>query len=230
MLMRDTALARLSCRIDPRAGTVELVAPGTEACVASFDTAAGRERIESYVNGVLGPRREGPARWVAAGDVSFTDVPQNCLSLINLESVRELEARMGVPIHPLRFRANLYVSGGRPWEEFDWVGCEIGIGEARLRIPARIPRCAATAVDPETGARDVNVVKGLRSAYGHYDMGIYAEVVRGGAIAIGATVTPPEDAQSRSWTGHWLRFFGFLARGAPIVLRRARGRTSAPRS
>jgi len=28
----------------------------------------------------------------------------------------------------LRFRANLYFSGGRPWAEFDWIGQEIQIG------------------------------------------------------------------------------------------------------
>ena len=127
---------------------------------------------------------------------------------------------MGSPIHPLRFRANLYVGGGAAWEEFDWVGGEIEIGEARLRIPSRIPRCAATGVDPETGARDVNVVKGLQAAYGHYDMGVYAEVLRGGRVAVGDRVAPPSEPRQRSWLGHWLHFFAFLARSAPVVLRR----------
>jgi uncharacterized protein YcbX len=220
MLMRDTALARVRCRVDLSAGTIELCAPERPPCLAAFGTPAGRERIETWLNDGLGQRREGHARWVEAGAASFTDVPQNCLSLINLESVRELEARMGQAVHPLRFRANLYVRGMPPWREFDWVGGQVRLGEATLRIPARIPRCAATGVNPETGERDVNVVKGLRAAYGHYDMGVYAEVVRGGRVAVGDVLTPPEDARSRSRLGHWLRFFAFLARSAPIVLRR----------
>jgi uncharacterized protein YcbX len=220
MLMRDTALARLDCRLDPAAGTIELCMPGTAPCLAAFGTVAGCEQIETYVNDVLGPRREGRARWVEAGETSFTDVPQNCLSLINLESVRELDGRMGRPVDPLRFRANLYVRGAPPWVEFDWVGREIRIGDVTLAIPARIPRCAATAVDPATGVRDVNVVKGLRAAYGHYDMGVYAEVTRGGRLTLGDEVTPPGDPRSRSRLGHWLRFFAFLARSAAIVLRR----------
>lgn len=220
MLMRDTGLARVACRVDAAAGTVELHAPGQPPCLAPLGADGDPARLTAYLNDVLGPRPEGPARWVEAGEVSFTDVPQNCLSLVNLASVRELEGRMGRPVDPLRFRANLYVDGGRPWAEFDWVGQEIRIGEATLAIPARIPRCAATGVDPETGVRDLNVVRALREAYGHYDMGVYAEVVRGGRLALGDAVTPPADARPRSRLAHWVRFFGFLARSAPIVLRR----------
>lgn len=219
MLMRDTGLARLTCRIDVTTETIELHAPGTAPCVAAFGTVAGRARIDTYLNDCLGPRPEGRAYWVESGQVSFTDVPQNCLSLINLESVRALEARMGTPLDPLRFRANLYVDGVPAWAEFSWVGREIRIGEATLRIPARIPRCAATSVDPETGERTVNVVKGLRAAYGHYDMGVYAEVIHGGRVAIGDTVVVPDAPRPRSRIGHWLRFFAFLARSAPEVLR-----------
>jgi uncharacterized protein YcbX len=147
-------------------------------------------------------------------------VPQNCLTLVNLASVRELAARMGTAVDPLRFRANLYIDGVPAWAEFDWVGGEIRIGAAVLRIPARIPRCAATSVDPETGERALNVVKGLQAAYGHYDMGVYGEVVGGGRIAVGDAVAPPAAPRPRSRLGHWLQFFTFLARSAPIVLRR----------
>lgn len=220
MLMRDTALARVACRLDVAAGTVELRAPGQPACTAPFATATGRSELDAYVNAALGERREGPAHWMEASDISFTDVPQNCLTLINLESVREIGDRMGATVHPLRFRANLYVSGAPAWSEFDWVGQEIRIGAVKLHIPARIPRCNATAVNPETGERDLNIVKGLQAAYGHYDLGVYAEVVDGGRVQVGDTMTPPRNTQPRSRVAHWLRFFGFLARSAPIVLRR----------
>lgn len=220
MLMRDTALARVGCRLDLAAGTLELTAPDRPACRAAFGSPPERERLDAYLNDVLGARREGPARVVEAGPQSFTDVPQNCLSIINLASVRELEGQVGKPIDPLRFRANLYVDGVPAWAEFDWVGGAIRIGEAVLQVPARIPRCAATGVNPATGIRDVNVVKAMRAAYGHYDMGVYAEVVAPGRIAVGDVVEPPGLVQHRSRVGHWLRFLGFLARSAPIVLRR----------
>jgi uncharacterized protein YcbX len=124
------------------------------------------------------------------------------------------------PLNPQRFRGNLSLRGTAPWTEFDWVGREIQIGDTVLHVPARIPRCAATHVNPDTGVRDVNVVKALQKAYGHYDMGVYAEVVRGGRITVGDAVAPPDDAKPRSRVGHWLRFFGFLAQGALHMLRR----------
>src|SRR5262249_43997046 len=192
MLMRDTELARVTCRMDVAAGTVALGTPGRQACVARFETAEGREQLDAYVNAALGTRREGPARWVEAGDVSFTDVPQNCLSVINLASIRDVEGRMGVTLDPLRFRANVYLAGAPAWAELTWVGRDIRIGEVMLHVAARIPRCAATAVNPATGERDVNVVKGLRAQYGHHDMGVYAEVKRGGCMRVGDAVVPPQ--------------------------------------
>jgi uncharacterized protein YcbX len=220
MLMRDTALARIACRLDAEAAALELAAPERAACRVALADAGDRPRLDAWLNAILGARPEGPARLVEAGGQSFTDVPQNCLSLVNLASVRELEDRMGCRLDPLRFRANLYLEGAAPWVEFDWVGCEVQIGEVRVHVPSRIPRCAATSVDPATGTRDVNVVKGLRAAYGHYDMGVYAEVLTAGRVQRGDVVRPPDGARPRSWLGHWMRFLGFLARSAPIVLSR----------
>ncbi len=220
MLMRDAEMARLAYQLDVDAGMITLRAPGAEPCTATFATAAGRSQLEGYVNRFLGERREGPARWIEAGAISFTDLPHNCVSLLNLESVRDLESRTGLSLDPRRFRANFLLQGAAPFAEFDWVGHEIGIGSVRLRIATRIPRCAATAVHPGTGERDVNVVQSLRRTYGHHDMGVYAEVVAGGSVAVADVVTPPRDPQRRSYFGHRLRFLSFLARSVPTVLRR----------
>jgi uncharacterized protein YcbX len=40
-------------------------------------------------------------------------------------------------IDPLRFRANLYIDGARPWEEFDWIGADISIGDTGFRVDRR---------------------------------------------------------------------------------------------
>ncbi len=226
VLMRDAALARLRCRVDVATQTVELQAPERPACRASFATPEGRARLDAYINEFLGQRPEGAAHWVEAGDVSLTDVPQNCLSLVNRASIADLSRKLGVKIDPMRFRANLYIDGAAPWAEFDWVGQTIRVGEVALHVPSRIPRCNAINVDLETGTRGVNLIQALRTHYGHYDVGVYAEVVTGGYIQVGDTVSPPGQAQPRSWLSHWLHFFGFLARSAPIVLGRGpRGRS-----
>jgi uncharacterized protein len=51
-------------------------------------------------------------------------------------------------------------------------------------------RCAATNVDPATGARDLAIPATLMQRYGHADCGIYAEVIAGGSIAAGDRIGP----------------------------------------
>jgi uncharacterized protein YcbX len=92
------------------------------------------------------------------------------------------------PVHPLRFRANLYVSGWPAWHEFDLLDQMLAIGDARLKVVKRIVRCAAVNVDPETAARDLNIPQTLMRRLGHADCGIYAEVVAGGAIGVGDVI------------------------------------------
>jgi len=99
-----------------------------------------------------------------------------------------------MPVDPLRFRANIYVSGGSPWAEFDLIGREILLGQARLRVVKRIVRCPATEVNPATGQRDADPPRWLRQHFGHADLGVYAEVLEGGRITVGDAleVTDPE--------------------------------------
>jgi uncharacterized protein YcbX len=129
----------------------------------------------------------GPPKLLAAPDgFRFTDSRSGFVSLINLASVRALEAAMGSPVDPLRFRGNLQVDGLEPWAEFDLIGRTIATpAGVRLRVTKRIERCAATNVDPATGLRDLEIPKALMRTYGHFDCGVYAEVVAGGVIAEG---------------------------------------------
>jgi uncharacterized protein YcbX len=120
---------------------------------------------------------------------SFSDVARKVISIINLASVAEVENAAGAAVDPLRFRANLYVEGWPAWREFDLLNTEIAIGpKARLKVVKRIVRCAATEVDPDTGIRDLEIPRTLMKAYGHADCGVYAEVIEGGAVAVGDTV------------------------------------------
>ncbi len=94
----------------------------------------------------------------------------------------------GLP-HDRRFAL---AHGSTAWAEFGWAGAEIEVGGARLGIIRRTQRCAATNVDPETAARDMNVPQALKRGFGHVDMGVYAEVVSGGAVATGDRIDAPE--------------------------------------
>ncbi len=96
----------------------------------------------------------------------------------------------GAPIHPLRFRGNLYVDGLSAWEETRWIGREIAAGSLRFRGVKPIDRCAATNVNPETAIRDLTIPETLTAAYGKPDCGIYLEVVSAGKINLGDAIGP----------------------------------------
>ena len=67
---------------------------------------------------------------------------------------------------------------------------EIAIGAARLKVTKRIVRCAATDVDPDTGMRDLAIPPTLMKTFDHADCGIYAQVIAGGEIKPGDTISP----------------------------------------
>ena len=110
------------------------------------------------------------------------------VSIINLASVAAIESVVGLPVDPLRFRGNLYVSGWPAWHEFDLLGQDISIGTARLKVVKRIVRCAAVNVDPVTAERDLNIPQTLMQTFDHADCGVYAEVITGGNIAAGDAI------------------------------------------
>jgi uncharacterized protein YcbX len=130
------------------------------------------------------------AEVLAARDINFSIQPGEVVSIIGLSSLHALETEAGMVLDPIRFRANFYFSGGRPWAEFDWIGQEIQIGQARLKVVKRIVRCAATEVNPETGKRDADPPRDLRRHFGHADLGVYAEVLEGGQVALGDALEP----------------------------------------
>ena len=115
----------------------------------------------------------------------FSDAAAPLISIINLASVRDLERVTGAAVDPLRFRGNILIDGLRPWGELDWPGRVASVAGTRLRILEPIMRCQATHVDPATAKRDLNIVGALERGFGHMDMGVYGEVVAGGAVAPG---------------------------------------------
>jgi uncharacterized protein YcbX len=108
---------------------------------------------------------------------------------LNLASVRDLEERLGKPIDPLRFRANVHVEGWAPWIELELAGgAPLRLGGARACVVKSILRCAATHVDPQSGERDLDLVEALWTQYGHRFCGIYASVTHEGRLDEGDAV------------------------------------------
>jgi uncharacterized protein YcbX len=190
MLMRNARLAELRTAFDDTNHHLTVRYENREAARGDLRTAEGRAAIEQFLQEFCGPELRGPPKVLHAPGYSFSDVVRKVVSIINLTSVAELENVAGAPVHPLRFRGNLYVEGWPAWREFDLVNSEIAIGaRAKLKIVKRIVRCAATEVDPDTGIRDLAVPRLLMESYGHMDCGVYGEVIEAGPIAVGDIAT-----------------------------------------
>jgi uncharacterized protein YcbX len=184
MLMRNERLASLHTDYDEANHTLTIQHEARELR-ADLRTKEGRLAVEAFFRRFMPDELRGPPKVLYGDNHSFSDVAKKVVSFINLASVAELEAKLGAPVDPVRFRGNVYVRGWPAWREFDLIDKDIRIGSARLKVFKRIKRCAATEVDPSTGARDLAVVKGLMDSFGHTDCGIYAEVITGGDIARG---------------------------------------------
>jgi uncharacterized protein YcbX len=185
MLMRNERLAALDTHFADATHTLTIRQNGAVAAQGDLRTAEGRAAIEAFFASYSADELRGPPRVLHGNGHSFSDVAAKVVSIINLASVAQVENAVGVPVDPLRFRGNLYVEGWPAWREFDLLGQVLAIGEARLKVVKRIVRCAATNVEPRTGIRDLDIPKTLIRAFGHMDCGVYAEVVKGGGIAVG---------------------------------------------
>jgi uncharacterized protein YcbX len=138
--------------------------------------------IGSFLQGDL----RGTPKLVSAEGHSFCDSRESFVSIINAASLQDLSQRiLRQEVDERRFRANLILSDAAPWEERGWVGREIRLGDARLKVEKQIERCAATDVNPETALRDFNIPKTLQRAYGQATFGVYAKVLEGGPIKTG---------------------------------------------
>ena len=186
MLMRNERLARLRTHFDDASHTLVIQSEGHEAARGDLRTPEGRGAVERFFAQFCADELRGAPRVLHAPGFSFSDVASKVVSIINLASLAAIENVVGAPVHPLRFRGNIYVTGWPAWGEFDLLGREITIGTAaRLKIVKRIVRCAATNVDPDTGIRDLSIPQALMQSFGHADCGVYGEVVAAGDVAVG---------------------------------------------
>jgi uncharacterized protein len=119
------------------------------------------------------------------------------LSLISLQTVEHLSARLGQPLDPRRFRANLYLDlPGGPFLEDGLVGKTIRIGaDVTIRVGERDPRCRLIAYDPEDplGAEPLFSLMKLLDRGHEARCGVYATIRNPGSIRAGESLSLVEE-------------------------------------
>jgi len=152
---------------------------------------------------VEGPWSEALSRY-AGRDIRLLRVDRTgdgndvgTVTLVSTASVEEL-ARQGEAVEELdpgRFRMTLEIDGCAPHEEDGWIGRDVLVGEAIIRVTEPVPRCIVTTQDPNTGVRDfptLSVIKGYRGVTPDQGLifGVYADVVHPGVVRVGDPVDP----------------------------------------
>lgn len=120
-------------------------------------------------------------------DRSMTDCRP--VSIISIQTVRQLSKELGIDMDKRRFRANLYVEleSGNGFGEDEFVGRTLRIGaKTEIAVLARDSRCKMITLDPDTARPNPEVMKGLaRDHEGR--AGIY------GAVLVEGTIKPGDE-------------------------------------
>jgi uncharacterized protein YcbX len=111
------------------------------------------------------------------------------VSVISLQTVAAVSKLVGRELEPLRFRPNIVIDApGHAFPEEGWLGRELRIGAARLRLDVRDERCMVINFDPHTAERDPAV---LRAVARHRETcaAVYGSCVEPGELRVGDEVT-----------------------------------------
>src|SRR5205807_936824 len=90
------------------------------------------------------------------------------VSLISVQTVRQIEAELGIRIDKRRFRANIYLNlaSDNGFAEDELVGRRLRIGSsAVIMVLERDPRCKMISLDPDTGEHNPEIFRKVAEAH-----------------------------------------------------------------
>lgn len=118
------------------------------------------------------------------------------VSLISLQSIRQIESELSMPIDKRRFRANIYfnfASESSGFAEDNLVGRRLRIGsKATIMVLERDPRCKMISLDPDTGEHNPEVLRKVVQAHGNF-AGVYCAVLVEGLLKKDDLIELPAD-------------------------------------
>ena len=198
-------LVQVEARTDPGASTLWMRFPDGTVLDADVELGAA---VETPIHGrtgvgrvVIGPWGDALAE-IAGRPIRVIrcDRPGgtrrgNPASIVSDGSLRVLAEHAGLDaVDGRRFRMLINLAGTEPHEEDTWIGKDVAIGDAVLRVTKPDARCAITTQDPDLGERDLDTLRtiiayrGLREGK-HADFGVLADVTTPGRVMVGDEVT-----------------------------------------
>jgi uncharacterized protein YcbX len=139
-----------------------------------------------------------PLRLVSADATASDRAPEGgTVSLVSHASLERLAREAGAdsPLDGRRFRMLFEIDGVAAHEEDSWLGRDVEIGSAVIRINGDVGRCVVTSHDPGTGITDVDTLGALaryrkEGVVERLPFGVYGSVVRPGRATVGDPVRP----------------------------------------
>lgn len=116
-----------------------------------------------------------------------------CVSVIAVDTVREIESAAGTNPDVRRFRPNIVLRLLRPgpFQEDQWVGGVLSFGDVgqgpSISVTIRDVRCSMLNLDPDSARSNPEVLKAA-VRMNENTAGIYGTVIRCGRLAVGQTV------------------------------------------
>jgi uncharacterized protein YcbX len=191
---------RLSFVMPDGAQVADRVRLGCEAETTFFGTPRPARVLDGPWSDALSELAGEPLRVVRGGSAVDRGAA-GAVSLVSRGSLQRLaDADCGEPIDPRRFRMLIEIDGVGAHEEDRWVGRELTVGGARVRVRGHVGRCATTTRGPETAKVDYPTLK-LLAEYRLDEptteplaFGIHGEVLAGGVVRVGDPVSVAEFA------------------------------------
>jgi hypothetical protein len=109
------------------------------------------------------------------------------VSLVSLQTVRQIEEEVGFHLDKRRFRANVYLdlAAGVGFGEERLVGRRLRIGRtAEVLVLERDPRCKLISLDPDTGEHEPEVLRKVAQSHEAF-AGVYCAVLVEGVVSKG---------------------------------------------
>lgn len=164
---------------DPEDLILDVVAPSGET-IAVDDP----KLIKMLGEGLRGENQLSLVR----SDRALTDCRP--VSLISLQTVRQIEKELDFPVDKRRFRANIYLdlAADEGFAEDNLVGRRLLVGStAEIMILERDPRCKMISLDPETGEHNPEVLRLVAKAHDAF-AGVYCAVLVEGMLKQGDSI------------------------------------------
>jgi len=180
----------IHCQFDHVSKALTLTHDGKIILQSKVDSETINAQLTKALTEVIKNGQHGPFKLVSVENKRLTDSPTSTISIMNTKSLQAIEEAVGQSLDKRRFRGNIWFDGDHAWQEHDWVGKAIHIGDAKLFVTERIERCAAIDADPNLGTRNLAVLKQLNSTFKHVDFGVLAEVEIAGNVKVGDVIAP----------------------------------------